>query len=287
MSGRFVRASKFRHVHGETPKPETCFQELRPQTTGESRYIACNRKYFAIGIQGGGGPLLVHPLSQPQRFPASFPVVNVHKGKILDMDFNPFYDDLLAMCSDDGTASMIRIPEEMKENVKEPLVHLTGHQKRIGCVRFNPSASGILSTGSYDCTVKTWDVEAQAELFSYNDFTDFIQCLAWKSDGSLLAVTSKDKTIRVVDPRQAEAAIKVAGYQGAKGSQAVWADNHNKLVVTGFSKETDRCVGLYDPRNMSERVENIELDQSAGVLLPFYDQDTSVSILFAIETHVV
>jgi coronin-1B/1C/6 len=275
MSGRFVRASKFRHIHGDQPKLEQCFQELRPQTSGESNYIAANRKYFAVGVLGGGGPLLVHPLDQPKRFPAKYPVINVHKGKILDIDFNPFFDDLVAMASDDGTASMCRIPEEFKENIRDPLVHLTGHQKRIGALTFNPAASNILATGSYDNTIKIWDVEAQAEVLELNCFGDYIQNIQWNTDGSQMVVTCKDKKIRIIDPRQADAVVTVDGFAGAKSQRGVFLDNHGKLVVTGFTKTACRAYRIYDPKNMSSYEEE-ELDQAAGVLLPFYDPDTSV-----------
>jgi coronin-1B/1C/6 len=255
---------------------ENCFSELRPQTSGESNYIAANRKYFAIGVLGGGGPLLVHPLNAPQRFPAKYPVVNVHKGKILDIDFNPFFDDLLGMASDDGTASLVRVPEELKDNIRDPLVHLTGHQKRIGAMKFNPAASNILATGSYDNTIKIWDVEAQAEVLNIDCFGDYIQNIAWNTDGSQMVVTCKDKMVRIIDPRQQDAAITVNGFDGAKSQRAVFMDNHGKLVVTGFTKGASRAYRIYDPSNMEAACEEEELDQAAGVLLPFYDPDTSV-----------
>ena len=44
MSGRFVRASSYRHVHGKTPKPDQEYSELKPQCTGEGNFIAANEK---------------------------------------------------------------------------------------------------------------------------------------------------------------------------------------------------------------------------------------------------
>ena len=46
MSGRFVRASSYRHVHGKTPKPDQEYSELKPQCTGEGNFIAANEKFF-------------------------------------------------------------------------------------------------------------------------------------------------------------------------------------------------------------------------------------------------
>ena len=48
----FVRASKFRHVYCDTPRPDATFQNLRLSTvTGEQNYIKANPEYFAVGLQ--------------------------------------------------------------------------------------------------------------------------------------------------------------------------------------------------------------------------------------------
>ena len=49
---QFVRASKFRHVYSDPPRPDATFQNLRLSTvTGEQNYIKANPYYFAVGIQ--------------------------------------------------------------------------------------------------------------------------------------------------------------------------------------------------------------------------------------------
>ena len=48
----FVRASKFRHVFSDAPRPDTTFQNLRLSTvTGEQNYIKANPLFFAVGTQ--------------------------------------------------------------------------------------------------------------------------------------------------------------------------------------------------------------------------------------------
>jgi hypothetical protein len=47
-----VRASKFRHVYADSPRPDTTFQNFRLSTvTGEQNYIKANPLYFAVGLQ--------------------------------------------------------------------------------------------------------------------------------------------------------------------------------------------------------------------------------------------
>ena len=87
-----------------------------------------------------------------------------------------------------------------------------------------------------------------------------------------------NRKIRTYDPRQAGAATCVNGHPGGKSSRTVWMDNLNKLCVVGFSKTSMRKIGLWDPRKMSTCMHEIDIDQSAGVLMPFYDPDTMVWI---------
>lgn len=47
-----VRASKFRHVYADPPRPDTTFQNFRLSTvTGEQNYIKANPLFFGVGLQ--------------------------------------------------------------------------------------------------------------------------------------------------------------------------------------------------------------------------------------------
>eukprot|EP00475_Leptophrys_vorax_P014082 TRINITY_DN2046_c0_g1_i1.p1 TRINITY_DN2046_c0_g1~~TRINITY_DN2046_c0_g1_i1.p1 ORF type:complete len:471 (-),score=132.31 TRINITY_DN2046_c0_g1_i1:90-1409(-) len=279
MSGRFVRASKFRHVHGEPAAPKDCFTELRPETTGEGNYIKANSTYWAMAVQGGGGPVIVHPIKKPIRFPASPAVLNVHKAKVLDMDFSPFHENLIATGSEDSSIKVSQIPGDgaaLEDHVTQEAANLSGHEKRVSTLHFHPVADNILGSAGYDNVIKVWDVEAQAEALSFAGHPDFIQSFEWNRKGSLIGSTCKDKNIRVYDPRTSGAVQTVEGHQGSKSSRLVWMENHNVLAACGFSKTSVRKILLFDPRNLGGAISEVELDQSAGVLMPFYDEDTSV-----------
>lgn len=49
----FIRASKFRHVFCENPRPDAIYSNLRTSTvTGEQNYIKANELFFATGVAG-------------------------------------------------------------------------------------------------------------------------------------------------------------------------------------------------------------------------------------------
>ncbi|GAV29325.1 hypothetical protein PMKS-002807 [Pichia membranifaciens] len=55
MSGKFVRASKFRHVYGQPFKKELCYENLKPTLSAfDSNIIQCNGVYLALNANGIG-----------------------------------------------------------------------------------------------------------------------------------------------------------------------------------------------------------------------------------------
>jgi len=103
-----------------------------------------------------------------------------------------------------------------------------------------------------------------------------VQNFDWNSDGSLIAATCKDLHLRILDPRDGKTAIKAPGFNGSKSSRVLWADNHGKLAVVGFSKTSERMYGLWDPKKMDKPLCQTELDKQAGVMISYYDPDTSM-----------
>ena len=53
----------------------------------------------------------------------------------------------------------------------------------------------------------------------------------------------------------------------------------DKMVSVGFSKQSQRQFKLWDTRNLSKELKKVDIDQSAGAIMPFYDPDTSILYL--------
>lgn len=277
MSNRFVRQSHFRHVRGDAAKPESQFIDLKPNTNGDGNYIAANTHFFAFAGTGGGGPCHVVPHEKVGRLNSAAPKLSVHKAAVTDFDFNPFNPFLLATASEDCHVKITQIPEGgLSDNVTDAAATLEGHQKKVTFIKFHPTAGNVLSSVSADNTIKIWDVEAQAQVGEFAEFGSAIHSQDWNANGSLLATTSQDKVVRVFDPRAPEGALKTGGLEGNKASKVVWSNSLNKLLVVGFSKTSCRQVALYDPKNMDKALTVTDLDQSAGVMIPYYDDDTNM-----------
>jgi len=280
---RFVRSSKFRHVFGQIAKREDSYDDLRiTRTAWDSNYAAGGTLYFAVLYEaGGGGSFIVLPYSASGKVDPKSPLVTGHKNTVLDIDFNPFNDSLIASVSEDCTGKIWGIPQGgLKENMTETLQTLNGHKRKVGTVKFSPTANNILATTSTDYSVKIWDIEKGKDVLSVDgQHTDIIQAADWNRNGSMLATSSKDKKIRVIDPRQRKIAQEVEGHQGIKGSRVIFL-GADKLFSVGFSKTSEREYVIWDARNLGNKmVANTSVDSASGLLMPFYDEDTKVLFL--------
>ena len=276
---RFVRQSKVRHVFCQPEKPENHYLDLRlSSATGDHNYIKANTKFFAFPVSTAGGSLAVWDYEKTGKLPPVFPCLTGHKGKVLDFDFNPFHEHIIASGSDDCTVKVWGIPQGgVTEHIDDPLVNLSGHQRKVVCLRFNPTAEHVLASASSDTTVKIWDIEKG---LARTDIADkhgqLIQDVVWSYDGSVLASSCKDKMLRLFDPRSGAEIASVQAHEGSKTSKLVYLGSRETLCSVGFTRQSKRQFKIWDPKNMSQPTATIDIDQAAGVLMPFYDEGTNL-----------
>jgi coronin-1B/1C/6 len=246
-----------------------------------------NPLYLSVNWEsGGGGAFAVIPLSERGRLPERIPLFRGHTAVVLDTDWSPFNDSLIASGSDDGKVFIWTVPEnftlhcEDDEEPKDvaPVIRLAGHTRKVGHVLFHPAAENVLATSSGDYSIKLWDVSTGASNHTLRH-GDIVQSMSWSTNGSMLVTTCRDKKLRIWDPRQGKAAHEVPGHHGAKNSRAVWLTGDvggDKVATTGFSKMSDRQLGHWDLRTLSEGpVGGFQmLDSISGVCMPFWDEGT-------------
>lgn len=155
----------------------------------------------------------------------------------------------------------------------------THSNRKVGQVLFNPAAENILASAAGDFTVKLWDIEAGSSKLNLK-VGEVIQSLSWSADGSQLVTTSRDKKLRIWDPRQERPAHEGPGHAGAKASRAVWLGEHDRIATTGFSRMSDRQLALWDIRGAAQPLGGFQmLDSISGVCIPFWDEGTQCLFL--------
>ncbi|OWB50597.1 hypothetical protein B5S27_g2148 [[Candida] boidinii] len=289
MTGRFVRASKYRHVFGQPAKKELSYENLKiSKNAWDSNLIKSNGKYISVNWESsGGGAFAVIPIEEVGKSPDQVPLFRGHTAVVLDTDFNPFNDRQLVSCSDDGKIAIWEIPENYsfhngvddEGEVKDiaPIAKLSGHTKKVGHVQFHPLAENVLASSSMDYTIKLWDIKT-GECKITLKHKDLVTSFSFNYDGSKLVSTSRDKKIRVWDIRKGEIISEGPGHTGAKNSRAVWLGNSNRIATTGFDRFSERQLGVWDAENISNGAIGgfYSVDSSSGILMPFFDDSTKL-----------
>ena len=266
---------QFRHVFVAPPKHEESFDGLRLATAqGEQQYIKGNTKFFAVALSGGGGPVGIFDLKKAGRVEASVPVIAGHSAAVMDFEFNPFHEHIIATGSEDTTIKVWGIPEGgLTETITEPLVDMHAHGKKVTLLRAHPTASNVLASMSADQTVKVWDIEAGKEMFNNIAHGNILHDITWDYTGKNYATSCKDKNVRIFDARQeTEAVIISSAHAGAKSVKLTFTGSRGKLITLGFTRQSEREIKVWDPRSVAQPLKLEKIDQASGVLIPFYDE---------------
>ncbi|KAG2174290.1 hypothetical protein INT43_004313 [Umbelopsis isabellina] len=282
---RFVRPSKYRHVFGTAAKRDQCYDNLRVTNNAwDSNIVKTNPLFVSVNWQSsGGGSFVVIPHDtvgmRQGKLPDNYPQYRGHTAAVLDTDFHPFNDYVIASGAEDSKVMIWNIPEKYKEEDQEdiePVLKLSGHGRKVGHVLFHPTANNVLASASTDLTIKLWDIEKGQERQEITGHNEIIQSMAYNYNGSLMATTCRDKKLRIFDLRSNKVIQEGAGHQGVKGSRVVWLGETDRIVTTGFSRMSDRQMNLWNTGDLSKPIKSEFLDTSSGVLMPFYDQDTKM-----------
>ncbi|NWQ83004.1 COR1C protein, partial [Columbina picui] len=238
---RVVRQSKFRHVFGQAVKNDQCYDDIRvSRVTWDSSFCAVNPRFVAIIVDAsGGGAFLVLPLHKTGRIDKSYPTVCGHTGPVLDIDWCPHNDQVIASGSEDCTVMVSQWPGDTSTEPSSPPA---------------PPAFSFLSSSVYtgvgilawffflflgcDNAIIIWNVGTGEALINLDDMhVDMIYNVSWNRNGSLICTASKDKKVRVIDPRKQEI-VAVSLHENERRN---WLEKKKivtcALLCEGFWKE--------------------------------------------------
>lgn len=146
-----------------------------------------------------------------------------------------------------------------------------GHTNGVMCLQHDDN---VLITGSYDSTIKVWDIETGEEIRTLTGHTSGVRCLQFDETGRLLS-GSMDGTTRLWDWRTGRLARTMNAHQG--GVISVHYDS--QYVASGSE---DKTIRVYDTTTKStfllkghtEWVNSVKIDSASRTLLSASDDCT-------------
>lgn len=147
---------------------------------------------------------------------------------------------------------------------------LKGHTNGVMSLQF---CDNILATGSYDATIKIWDLDTGKELRTLKGHTMGIRCLHF--DDTKLISGSLDKTLKVWNWRTGEC---ISTYNGhTEGVVAVHFDSN--ILVSGSIDHTARVWNFQDRsvftlRGHTDWVNSVKVDSASRTIFTASDDCT-------------
>ena len=135
---RDANLSSLGHVFGRTSRREQCYDNLRiSKNAFDTNLVKANPQYLSVNWEAsGGGAFAVIPLEERGKLPEQLPLFRGHTAAVLDTDWSPFDDNIIASGSEDGKVFLWRVPDgftlhtdaEEPADVK-PVGKLSGHAR--------------------------------------------------------------------------------------------------------------------------------------------------------------
>ncbi|KAI0737283.1 microtubule binding protein [Daedaleopsis nitida] len=295
---RFVRASKYRHVFGQQGKKEYGFDNVKVTNSAwDTNVISASNRYVSLNWNSSGGgafailplpsPFAPLPTGFPSKLPDLLPLARSHTAPVLDTDWSPFNDSVVASAGEDGKVLIWKVESSVfdgwgsdgwEPQDLDPVARIDVSPRRVGHALFHPTANNVLATSTGDHVVKLWDLaNPESPKSVLGGHGDAIQSLTFNPWGNVLVTTCRDRKIRMFDPRAGNDPVRVGeGHGGIKGARVVWMGDKDRIATTGFSKMSDRQAAIWETGGLSN-VKTLTIDQTSGVLMPFW---TDNNILF-------
>uniref|UniRef100_A0A8C5A0X5 Coronin n=1 Tax=Gadus morhua TaxID=8049 RepID=A0A8C5A0X5_GADMO len=263
-------------VFGKPASRDHCYNDVSiTRSVHDNHYCSVNPCFIAVVTEcNGGGSFLVLPIHHTGRLDPQQPRVCGHRARVLDVKWSPFNDHQVASCSEDCTVKIWDVPVcGVRQNLTQARKTLIGHSRRVGLIEWHPTAKDLLLSSAYDYKV----CSLIGPLSTSRGLSSSVAISPSLPDGSRLALTSKDRRLRLLDPRTG--AVLQVSSPSYRVCKVVYLGALKMLLTTGFSCWNQRQITLWDPRDLSEPLYEEELDGTGGVLFPFFDPDTNMLYL--------
>ncbi|KAL7294385.1 hypothetical protein TKK_0012390 [Trichogramma kaykai] len=168
-----------------------------------------------------------------------------HTNEVNAIKWDP-QGNLLASCSDDMT---LKIWSMKQDNC---LHNLQAHQKEIYTIKWSPTGPGTqnpnmnlsLVSASFDSTVRLWDIDRGACIYTLTKHTEPVYSVAFSPDGKFLASGSFDKYVHIWSTLSGQL---VHSYKGTGGIfEVCWNSRGDKVGASA----SDGSVFVLDLRKL-------------------------------------
>ena len=187
--------------------------------------IAVNEKFLAMSWKYKGRIFIVDSSnsSQSNQILSNGPYLQINDSKILDLEFSPFNNNILASAQSDNSILFWNIPNEgLTKIISNPNIIYNKHKNKVNFINFNPIAADVICSSTINGNIHIWSLEKRDNFIEFK--TDNPTIVSWNQNGNLIGVNSINNNIIIFDPRIKERSLQKQLNSNSKQSKFVWND---------------------------------------------------------------
>ena len=239
----------------------------------EGRLIAVNEKFLTISLKEKGNILIVDS-SKPKNIYSDLPYLKGNNASILDLEFSPFNNNILASGYSDNSVLLWNIPKKglTKNIINKQNTIYNKHKNKVNFINFNPISSDLICSSTFDGDIHIWSVEKKDK---YIDFKiDYPTKVSWNQYGNLIGVTTKSNNIHIFDLRYKKILYeKQINESSNRHSTFVWNDDYLFSTISWTKDSNYRMLYLWDIRNLNKEINSIVIDSSINTCNLFVNRE--------------
>ena len=242
----------------------------------ESRLISTNEKYLAM-LWKNKGEIVIANSSNPYNLNEDVLRIKGPKNNMLDLEFSPFDNHLLASTNDNNSVLLWKIPEEgINEDItNEKQIYKKHKDKKVNYVNFNPNDKDTILSSTYFGEIHIWNITKDDNIIELK--SEYISSISWNPNGSLIGCSNL-KNINIFETRTNKIIFNCQINEMYNPTKLVWADN-NLFVTTSWNKNNEKMLKLWDIRKVNDNYTNqgeiasIIVDKSSNVSVPYINRE--------------
>ena len=173
-------------------------------------------------------------------------------------------------------------PVSKQQPINQVIFTLSGHDDSVQAIAITPDGETLVS-GSYDNTVKLWDLKTGKLLKTLSGHKEAVTSVAITPDGQILASGSSDNTVKIWNLKTAKSLLTLDKNKAAVTSIVISPDGANLI-----SANADKTIKIWNLKNAelqrTIKAETVSLAMSADGKTLFSGNDDGTIQLFDFST---
>ena len=243
----------------------------------DGRLLSVNNKFLAMSSKIKGR-ILIADSSKPCDINNNYNSTKGFKyGDVLDIEFCPYNDNLLASSSDNFVL-LWKIPDGNFNNnaIKDCKIY-DKHNNNVNYVTFNPVIKDMLCSSDLDKEIHIWN-EEKLEACNKFKLDEKASMISWNPSGALVGVTTEKHYINILDYREENMLLKKHINDSSFSPKFVWVDDNSFAAICSSNERKNfKMLKLWDLRKIKE--DNSISGEIASIIIENYIYTNSIPFI--------